>query len=735
MTQNFSSDTASRSRHRILLVDDNPSIHEDIRKILCPTPTSDAATDEMEAVLFGAATPVVLPAVLELDSAFQGQEALEKLLRAKLEGRPYSLAFVDVRMPPGWDGIETISRLWEADPRLQVVVCTAYSDYSWDEMHAKVGNSDNLVLLKKPFDNAEVQQLAFAMVRKWEVSRAAEMRLDELETRVQTRTHQLQEANENLTRSEERFAKAFNNSSTAMAIQSWPDGRFVDANDRMTQLTGYRRDELLGQSAAGLFMWINPQAVDAWSESASRFELVRDKETEIRHHSGSLRQVLVSLSPISLSGQSHVLLVIQDITERNLLERQLRQAQKMEGIGQLAAGIAHDFNNILTVIQGHAGMINNQGGDPFTSKSAEQIVKASNRASTLIRQLLMFSRKQVMRFGYLDLNDAVNNSLSMLHRMVGEHVQLEFCPAQRLPSIHADGSMLEQIVMNLAVNARDAMTSGGRVKISTEVVAVNREVTPVDPEVRQGDYVRLSFADTGCGMEAAILGRIFEPFFTTKEVGKGTGLGLATVFGIVRQHRGWVEVQSQVGQGTTFYIYFPACQLPVDQAQAAPDAARLAQGRETILVAEDEDSLREFVTTLLTTQGYRVLAAASGVEALKMYEQSDSPVDLLLTDMVMPGGVMGPELAERLKAAAPKLKVIYTSGYSPGMAGKDLSLLERRNFLPKPYSVGKLASFVREVLDQSPQATDQQITGAQFGTASISSTPEQNEPIAISGRK
>ncbi|HZI33656.1 MAG TPA: ATP-binding protein, partial [Candidatus Binatia bacterium] len=254
--------------------------------------------------------------------------------------------------------------------------------------------------------------------------------------------------------------------------------------------------------------------------------------------------------------------------------------------------------------------------------------------------------------------------------------------------------------MNLAVNARDAMPSGGKITISTSLEVVQRPATPLDPEPRDGEFVCLTFRDTGTGMDTQVLSRIFEPFFTTKPVGKGTGLGLSTVFGIVRQHHGWLEVDSKPGHGTTFRAHFQASRQTAEKTELIADAA-LRTGRETILVAEDEDALREMVVQVLRIQGYHVLEAASGAHALEVWEQANRPVDLLLTDIVMPGGVMGSELAERLSSRSPRLKVIYTSGYSPGTAGKESSLLEGGNFLPKPYSIGKLAEVVRECLDAS----------------------------------
>jgi two-component system, cell cycle sensor histidine kinase and response regulator CckA len=332
------------------------------------------------------------------------------------------------------------------------------------------------------------------------------------------------------------------------------------------------------------------------------------------------------------------------------------------------------------------------------ARSVEQITTAAARAATLIRQLLMFSRKQVMQFRPLDLNDTLGNAIKMLERLVGEHVQIDFRPQSPLPAVHADSSMLEQIAMNLAVNARDAMPNGGRITINTSLEVIHRAPTPMDPEQRDGEYICLTFRDSGSGMDTQTLSRIFEPFFTTKPAGKGTGLGLSTVFGIVRQHHGWLEVESKLNQGTTFRVYFPASPETAEKTEPVVDTI-LRNGHETVLVAEDEEVLRQMVVHVLTIQGYTVLEAASGVEALEVWQRASRPVDLLMTDMVMPGGIMGTELAQRLAEKSPTLKVIYTSGYSPGMAGKDLSVLEGRNFLPKPYSIGKLAQFVRECLD------------------------------------
>ena len=688
-----------KPNHRILIIDDNPSIHADFRKILCPAQADNSKLKGMEAALFDESPPTAETVLFQLDSAYQGQEGLEMVKKSLAENQPYALAFVDVRMPPGWDGVETIARVWEVFPQLQIVVCTAYSDYSWEQLRLKVGQPDNLLVLKKPFDNVEVQQLAHALTKKWSLSMQANYQLAELEAMVERRTAELAKTLESLTATEERFSKAFHASPMASGIQTLNERRFVDVNERLVALTGSSREQLLGSDSKNLLLWEQPELVEQWFARVTKNEEVREENIKLRSQSGVVRDVLVSLIPMSLGGRPHALLLAQDISERLLLERQLLQAQKMEGIGQLAAGVAHDFNNILTVIQGHSGMIEIRlsAEDPC-AKSIHQVILAAKRAATLVRQLLIFSRKQVTQFRDIDLNETLTNSLAMMERLMGEHIKLDFQPGENLPAIHADDSMVEQVVMNLSVNARDAMPDGGRIHVTTTLVTVNRAANPLDPEERHGEFVCLTFSDTGCGMNTEILGRIFEPFFTTKEPGKGTGLGLATVLGIVRQHQGWLEVTSQPNQGTTFKLFFQTSKQPALK-QTSVDEGELRQGRETILVAEDEEPLREMIAELLAYQGYKVLTARSGRHALEVWAAAGGEVDLLVTDMIMPEGILGGELADLLLAQKPELKVIFTSGYSPDMAGKNISLIEGSNFMPKPYSIGKMAQLVRQCLD------------------------------------
>ena len=429
-----------------------------------------------------------------------------------------------------------------------------------------------------------------------------------------------------------------------------------------------------------------------------------NKEYRFKHRDGSYRwlsdeQQLVrdaAGKPCEIVG------VWMDVTDRKGLEAQLRQAQKLESIGQLAGGVAHDFNNILTVIQGHASLLlSNRALGEGPHESAQQIALASERAATLTRQLLTFSRKQVMQPKVLDVNDVVGNVLKMLKRLLREDVSLQVEYSANLPMVHADAGMLEQVLMNLAVNGRDAMPNGGELTISTAEVLIGPEYLLSHAHGTAGKYVRLSVSDSGCGIDPEILPRIFEPFFTTKPVGYGTGLGLATVHGIVHQHRGWIDVESELGKGTVFRVYFPVVNEPEKRADAPASESPVPQGTETILLVEDEDAVRTLARNVLERKGYKVIEAVSAVEALKNWDQFRGKVNLVLTDMVMPGGMTGLDLMKKLNAELPSLPAIYTSGYSVDIVGKEFELRDGINFLQKPYGPRRLAQTVRDALDKA----------------------------------
>lgn len=391
--------------------------------------------------------------------------------------------------------------------------------------------------------------------------------------------------------------------------------------------------------------------------------------------------------------------VARDITERRKLETQFRQAQKMEGVGQLAGGVAHDFNNLLTVIQGHVTlMMEHPNLSADMRESITEIGQSSARATELTRQLLTFSRRQTLKIGLHDLNAVVPGLSRMLQRLVGEHITLRVRLAAQPLTVRADATMLEQALLNLVVNARDALPEGGHIIIETGESSFNTVEAAQSPLARPGKFVTLTVSDTGHGIPPEVLPHIFEPFYTTKDVGHGTGLGLATVFGIVQQHHGWVNVYSELGQGAAFRIYLPRQEPEQPTTPQPTDSSSLRRGSETILVVEDEASVRTFVTKVLTRLGYRVIEAPSGVVALSLWAAHRDEIRLVLTDMVMPDGMNGRQLAERLHAERPGLPIIFTSGYSAELAGRDLSLEEGANFLTKPFEIRALTELVRHRL-------------------------------------
>ncbi len=470
-----------------------------------------------------------------------------------------------------------------------------------------------------------------------------------------------------------------------------------DANGRMTYFNDAARELARsgGRHHPGEILPEHPKEIvhDCLASGRSRLHL----ETKFNGRTFSW-----SFHPMQSSHVVHC--YAEDITQRLDLEAQLRQAQKMESVGQLAAGVAHDFNNMLTIIEGHSSALL---AKPWLASEVldpvQAVYFAAERAAALTRQLLMFSRKNIMQTRQLDLREVVGNVTKMVRRLIGENITLEFQAPEGLPPVHADPGMIEQVVINLAVNARDAMPRGGSLTIGVSTVDLDAAYREMHPEARVGRFVQLRVSDTGIGMDSATLIRIFEPFFTTKEVGKGTGLGLATVYGIVKQHDGWIEVSSEVNKGTTFDAFFPRDE-PAAAAAAGKESdtdAPAAGGNETILLVEDEPALLEMSRDILQDCGYRLLEASSGKEALELWRVRANEIDLLFTDMVMPGGISGVDLAQKLLADRPGLKILFTSGYTASDLNTEFLTRTRARFLPKPYSQDTLARAVRDCLDVS----------------------------------
>lgn len=440
-------------------------------------------------------------------------------------------------------------------------------------------------------------------------------------------------------------------------------------------------------------------------EQIGRGEVFKQLQTDRLRKDGKCIRISATISPLR---DAHGRVVgaatlAHDVTRQQTLEEQLRQAQKMEAIGQLAGGVAHDFNNILAVIQMQVELT--QMDAQFTPEQHAclgEIETAAKRGANLTRQLLLFSRRQRLQPRELDLSDSIANMTKMLRRILGEDIQIQFKYAPQPLFVHADAGMIDQVLMNLTLNSRDAMPEGGHLVIETAAVEMDEMATLQSARGRAGSFVRLSVSDTGTGIAPAIMPRIFEPFFTTKDVGKGTGLGLATVFSIVQQHQGWIDVSSEPGAGTTFDIFLPRLVKATGQTEEVqPTLASAAGGRETILLVEDDDALRASVRRCLGELGYRLLEAATGVAALKIWQNHRQEISLLLSDLVMPGGLTGRELGAKLRQEKANLKIIFVTGYSADIFTGDIALNRRVRFLAKPFAASVLAQTVRACLDES----------------------------------
>jgi PAS domain S-box-containing protein len=530
--------------------------------------------------------------------------------------------------------------------------------------------------------------------------------LENLERRVEERTAALEAefAERQLTeralrRSENRFQRLIESDIIAVMVVG-SDGRLIDGNDGFLKMTGYTRGEI--EAGQVSHEGITPAEYRQNDEDAGAqlkvAGVAKLYEKEYLHKNGKRIPVLVGAARIDDVTEETVYFIL-DRTERKLLEDQLRQAQKMEAIGRLAGGIAHDFNNLLTIINGY-GQLALSRAEPQNSvrPALEEILKAGERAASLTRQLLAFGRRQVLVPQPLDLNAIVRNMDNMLRRLIGEDVDLACILIDSLATIKADPGQIEQVIMNLAINARDAMPRGGKLTIETANANLDQAYTRSHAEVQPGPYVMLAVSDTGTGMDAETQAHIFEPFFTTKEKGKGTGLGLSTVFGIVRQSGGNIWVYSEPGHGSTFKVYLPCVEeTPGARRRVARDTRSLA-GTETILVVEDEEAVRSLVREILQANGYQILEASSGEEALAVLKQNTKPIQLLLTDVIMPT-MSGKELAESLKSLHREMRVLYMSGYTDNAIIHHGVLDSGTAFIQKPFTPDSLLRKVREVMN------------------------------------
>jgi two-component system cell cycle sensor histidine kinase/response regulator CckA len=556
LVQNLSSDHL-----RILAVDDEQSMLDAYQRVLAPFRQPSGSQSEMEelaARLFGAQPIAESQLNFDLVLCKQGDEAVELIRAATNAGQPFSVVFLDMRLPPGPDGVATAERIRAIDPQVEILFVTAYSDHDPYEIARKVPPPDKLLYLQKPFHPEEIKQFASALGAKWQLERLLKESNARLEERVKERTAQLTETNRRLQESEERYRDLIENAHDMIQSVA-PDGEILLVNQAWLKTLGYREEDL---PALNLFQVIHPDSIRQWKEIFSRAadgQPTKNFQTSFLTKKGRAVLVEGNVSGRYVDGTLFSIQgIFRDVTEREELQRQLRHAHKMEAVGTLAGGMAHEFNNILAVIQGYIQLISLRlEGDHPLSGYIKEIDKASHRAAGLTRRMLDFARLDGGRKCQLKVSQLIQGTKELLKQTLPPNIKIEVDLDEKIPPVMAEPHQLEQVLMNLAVNARDAMPKGGTLRFGTGVVTLDRSFCRSHPWAKPGRYVELSVQDTGEGIAPDVLEHIFEPFFTTKEPGKGTGLGLSIVYSIIKNHGGYIWAESQRGEGTCLRIYLP----------------------------------------------------------------------------------------------------------------------------------------------------------------------------------
>lgn len=846
----------SNLNRRILVIDDNHAIHDDFRKILGAPDAEDAALREAEARIFGARSTMLF----EIDTASQGEEGLRKVEQAMAEGRPYAMAFVDVRMPPGWDGIETTQRIWKVCPDLQIVICTAFADCSWDEMRARFDSLDRLLILKKPFDTIEILQMANALTQKWLLLQESRLKLGGLEQMVWERTRELEESQAaavnmmaEAVRNSEKAEQAVADLRREMAERSKLEEKFREQaslldktreailvhelDSRITywnkgaeRTYGWTAQEAVGQPAellcmnADAFLHASEHVIQTgeWTgelkqrSKDGRNLIIEGHWTLVRDDGGMPRSILaintdvtarkqadeaiqmqgrvlesmaegvvvcdesgailfsnaacnamfgydpgeltgqhfsvlksstpdegrrevdgmldalqsrgswageinsrkkdgmafttrMKISIVDTTGTRSFVVVVEDVTEKKNMEAQFLRSQRMESVGRLSSGIAHDMNNILTPILLSSFMLRRPlPGEDF-DKLLGNIESSAQRGAALIKQLLTLGCEPGgQEHKVVSTAALVNDMMQIMQGTFPKNINLTCRVAADVWPVIGDPTQLHQVLLNLCVNARDAMPLGGALVITVENIRFDESYAAMSAGIKPGPYVTLRVSDTGEGIPSDIMDKIFDPFFTTKETGKGTGLGLSTVMGIAKSHNGFVNVRSLVGSGTTFEVCLPA--VPEGHAECAtkPLAAPPRGQGETILVVDDEPNIRDVVRRTLTGHGYRVLTAGDGTEAVVLFTEHREQIKAVLTDIMMPF-MDGVTMVRTMRKMAPGVKIVASTGMGSARGREDktaaLHTLGVRTLLTKPYTADEVLVTIGELLAEPAAMT------------------------------
>ncbi|MBN8420368.1 MAG: response regulator [Verrucomicrobia bacterium] len=686
--------TTTAAHRRILVIDDNRSIHDDFRKILAPvTPVDDALAAD-EAALFGA--PVRTPAAKQtftIDTASQGEEGLQMVQRAQAEGLPYAMAFVDVRMPPGWDGIETTRRIWQVCPDMQIVICTAYADCCWSDVQEQIKPRDRMLILKKPFDIIEVLQLAISLTEKSRLLLESKSHLQSLEERVRLRTQELEASK---LAAYER-ASLLDLSRDAILVCGL-DHRVTYWNKSAERLYGWAAAEAVGR----LVTEIKDHGTDVFLHAFEKVIQTGEWDGELQQVAKDGRKLTVEGRWTLLrdaAGQPRSILVINtDITESKEVEKQLLRAQRMESLGTLAGGIAHDLNNALTPIMMSIELLKLHEQDALRMGVLATIENSARRGADMVRQVLSFSRGVEGQRVEIQAGHLLKGIEKIASETFHKNIRVSSDVPANLWRVLGDPTQIHQMLLNLCVNARDAMLNGGVLNLSASNQLLDGQCAAMIPGAKPGPYLLIELEDTGTGMPPDVMDRIFEPFFTTKELGKGTGLGLSSALAIIKSHQGFIRASSELHKGSKFQVYLPA-QMAEGSSPPPPVQTEIPHGNgELVLLIDDEEPVRHITGQTLESFGYRVLPAVDGVEASTLYAAHKEQVAVVLTDMMMP--VMdGPATIQVLLRMNPNVRIIAASGLSvKDMVAKATSA-GVTDFIPKPYTAETLLRMLHKVLN------------------------------------
>ena len=687
-------------RNRVLVVDDNPSIFRDFQTILRGTiDVSDL--DEIGKEIFGHDAPFSPQAhSYDLDYASQGEEGLECVRKALAEGNPYCVAFVDMRMPPGWDGLETIEQIWKADPDIQIVLCTAYSDHSWEDVCERIGITDKFLILKKPFDSAEVSQLTCSLATKWHLHKKASLKMEEMDCLVEERSRALVEAHE-------RFRALLEQAVDAIFTFDLR-GRFLDVNQQACRILGCTNDELRRlrvqdiELSAGLL------------EHARRFSAKDEHQTPITFESEYIRQnggafpVEIRLGPIHLNQQQVFLAISRDISERRKAEEERRRldakmlhVQKLDSLHLMAGAIAHSLNNMLLVILGnHELMTSDLPQNSPLHRYLAQSERAAERAAELSAMMLTYVGKGRESTANVDLRAVVGEVLDTMGEALPGGITLERTLQEELPAVRGDFEQLRQMCLNLISNAIEAIEPGtGLISVRCELEEFDEDYlqqTALGSELPAGPYVTLEVSDSGCGMDEKTIERIFDPFFTTKFPGRG--LGLAAVFGVLRGHDGTVSVHSEAGKGTRIKVLLPPSTKPKPSPKEEVREVDY-EGSGTVLLIDPEQAVREVGKQLLERLGFRALVAASGSEGIQVFREHRSEIRGVILDLSV-HNEEGWEAFNELRSLQNDLCVLISSGFREERIREQFKGLQDCVFVQKPYRTGSLIRCLRQALPQ-----------------------------------